>query len=336
MHDLRALVVDDSKVGRLTMMKKLEAMGVKVDLAESGQQALDYLAQHRPGVIFMDHMMPDLDGFEVTRRIKASPATRDIPVIVISGNEGEAFVAEARAAGAIDAIVKPPVTEVLEALLAALTKPVAEAAASTLPETAAEVAVTAPRPPAPAPVPLPPAPVMDPAELRALVASLVGPAVEQRLAGPLAELQTRVGGLAPELQNLRQAMPDLRARGEAQAALAEQRAAEQDRRLSGLAQDLARVSQDVQALAAAQSALAQQMTPNMAQRVGRLEQRVEALAQAPAPVPVVAAEPAVPAAIQAELAELSRLKARVKTLTTLTLIGGAALLAVIGVVLLRG
>jgi len=73
MRNMKALVVDDSKVGRLTMQKKLEAFGVGVDLAESGLEALNYLEHHRPDVIFMDHVMPELDGFEATRRIKAAP-----------------------------------------------------------------------------------------------------------------------------------------------------------------------------------------------------------------------------------------------------------------------
>lgn len=131
MHNLSALVVDDSKVGRLTMMKKLEAMGLQVALAESGQEAIDYLAQHHPDVIFMDHMMPEMDGFEVTRRLKASPATRDIPVIVISGNDEASFVAQARAAGAIDAITKPPASDVLENLLTTL--PLASVALADVP-----------------------------------------------------------------------------------------------------------------------------------------------------------------------------------------------------------
>jgi len=178
MHDLRALVVDDSKVGRLTMLKKLEAMGVKVDLAESGQQALDYLARQRPDVIFMDHMMPDMDGFEVTRRIKASPATRDIPVIVVSGNEDEAFFREARAAGAIDAIAKPPANEVLEALLASLPKRVVEAVAEPVP--------------LPAAVEPAPAPSVDMAEVRALVERLVGAAVAPLRDGFMAEIGQRL------------------------------------------------------------------------------------------------------------------------------------------------
>jgi CheY-like chemotaxis protein len=120
MQNMKALVVDDSKVGRLTMQKKLEAFGIGVDLAESGLEALQYLERNRPDMIFMDHMMPDLDGFEATRRIKASPATRDIPVIIISGSDDEAFVRDARAIGALDAIAKPPANDAIERILASL------------------------------------------------------------------------------------------------------------------------------------------------------------------------------------------------------------------------
>ncbi len=130
MQDLSALVVDDSKVGRLTMMKKLEVLGVKVALAESGEQALDYLTRQRPDIIFMDHMMPEMDGFEATRRIKASPDTRGIPVIIISGNDDADFIQAAQAAGAVDAIAKPPAAGVLEGLLDSLPSWLEEAAAA--------------------------------------------------------------------------------------------------------------------------------------------------------------------------------------------------------------
>lgn len=125
MRNMKALVVDDSKVGRLTMQRKLEAFGIGVDLAESGLEALNYLERHRPDVIFMDHMMPDLDGFEATRRIKAASATRDIPVIIISGSDDAAFVREARAIGALDAIAKPPANEAIERILVSLPQTVA-------------------------------------------------------------------------------------------------------------------------------------------------------------------------------------------------------------------
>ena len=189
MHDLRALVVDDSKVGRLTMLKKLEAMDVKVDLAESGQQALDYLTRHRPDVIFMDHMMPDMDGFEVTRRIKASPATRDIPVIVVSGNEDEEFFRESRAVGAVDAIAKPPANEVLETLLASLPKRVVEAPAESAPQSTVVEAA--------------PALSVDMAEVRALVERLVGAAVAPLRDDFMAEIGRR---LEAEARNQRMAL----------------------------------------------------------------------------------------------------------------------------------
>ncbi len=160
MRDLRVLVVDDSKVGRVTLVRKLEPLGVQVDTVESGQQALDYLANTRPDVIFMDHMMPDMDGFEVTRRIKAAPATRDIPVVIVSGNDEAEFVQEAHAAGAIDAIAKPPGPGVLEAILASLAQPAAA--------------------PEPAPAIAEPArePAVDLAALRALVDDLLGKAMD--------------------------------------------------------------------------------------------------------------------------------------------------------------
>jgi CheY-like chemotaxis protein len=170
MHDLRALVVDDSKVGRLTMLRKLEPLGIRVDMAESGRQALESLEQSRPDLIFMDHMMPDMDGFEVTRRIKASPVFRDIPVVIVSGNDEVDFVRQAREAGALDAIAKPPATEVLERLLAALPKPSLGAAAG------------APAEASPPPGAVAPAPALEP------VQGLV-----ERLR---AELMAELGGLA--------------------------------------------------------------------------------------------------------------------------------------------
>jgi CheY-like chemotaxis protein len=189
MHDLRALVVDDSKVGRLTMLRKLEPLGIRVDMAESGHQALESLAQCRPDLIFMDHMMPDMDGFEVTRRIKSSPATRDIPVVIVSGNDEADFVRQAREAGALDAIAKPPASEVLEKLLAALPKP--------------SPAATAMAPPVPAaaePVP-------------ALALEQVQGMVERLRAELMAELGSLAQGHNAALADLRRQVTDIESLG---------------------------------------------------------------------------------------------------------------------------
>jgi len=198
MHDLRALVVDDSKVGRLTMLRKLEPLGIRVDMAESGHQALESLAQSRPDLIFMDHMMPDMDGFEVTRRIKSSPATRDIPVIIVSGNDEADFIRQAREAGALDAIAKPPATEVLEKLLAALPKPSPEAAAGAPVMTPA--ASVAPVAPTPAPAP---APVLE--QVQGLV--------ERLRAELMVELGSLAQGQAVALADLRRQVTDMESLG---------------------------------------------------------------------------------------------------------------------------
>ncbi len=65
-----ALIVDDSKLARVTLKKKLEAHGLTVDVADSAEQAYGCLSAVHPDIIFMDHLMPDIDGFEATRHIR--------------------------------------------------------------------------------------------------------------------------------------------------------------------------------------------------------------------------------------------------------------------------
>ncbi len=78
------LVVDDNRVNRLKLSMSLEQQGYSVDLAESGQRGLDMLRQGSFDVVLLDIIMPEMDGFQVLEQIKGDPATRDIPVIVIS------------------------------------------------------------------------------------------------------------------------------------------------------------------------------------------------------------------------------------------------------------
>lgn len=77
-----ALVVDDSKSARFSLKKLLQQQGIKTDFAESAGDALNYLSTNTPDIIFMDHLMPGMDGFEATKAIKSNPDTRDIPVIM--------------------------------------------------------------------------------------------------------------------------------------------------------------------------------------------------------------------------------------------------------------
>jgi len=101
-----ALVVDDSAVARHTLTKLLTAHGIAAEAAASAEAALDYLKHQRPDVIFMDHMMPGMDGFQALEAIKANPATATIPVMMYTSQEGELYVGQARALGAFGVLPK--------------------------------------------------------------------------------------------------------------------------------------------------------------------------------------------------------------------------------------
>ncbi len=101
-----ALVVDDSPVARHVLTRLLAHHGIAADTAESAESALDYLKHHRPDVIFMDHAMPGMDGFQALEAIKANPATATIPVMMYTSMEGELYVGQARALGAFGVLPK--------------------------------------------------------------------------------------------------------------------------------------------------------------------------------------------------------------------------------------
>ncbi len=91
-----------------------------VETAESAEAALEFLTAHRPDVIFMDHMMPGMDGFQAVKAIKENPATATIPVMMYTSQSGELYVGQARALGAVGVLpkqIKPvEVREVLHSL----------------------------------------------------------------------------------------------------------------------------------------------------------------------------------------------------------------------------
>ena len=101
-----ALVVDDSKTARITLKRMLEKHDLHIDTVESAQQALDYLVSKTPNVIFMDHMMPGMDGLQAVQAIKSNPATATIPIMMYTSKEGDLYVSQARALGAIGILPK--------------------------------------------------------------------------------------------------------------------------------------------------------------------------------------------------------------------------------------
>jgi CheY-like chemotaxis protein len=138
-----ALVVDDSKSARFALRRFLENQYYKVDAAESAEECYSLLKQNRPDVIFLDHVMPGIDGFTALRQIKSDPAMAAVQVVICSSNEGSDFVRQAKECGATGVLHKPPSAEQLTEILNELSNP-------------AEAPVPVPAPalvPAPGPAP---------------------------------------------------------------------------------------------------------------------------------------------------------------------------------------
>jgi CheY-like chemotaxis protein len=102
----RALVVDDSKSARVVLSRMLERYGILVDSADSAEAALEYLKDRRPDVIFMDHLMPGMDGLQAVREIKSKPDLASIPIMMYTSQEGEIYGGQARASGAVGVLPK--------------------------------------------------------------------------------------------------------------------------------------------------------------------------------------------------------------------------------------
>jgi CheY-like chemotaxis protein len=102
----RALVVDDSKSARVILSRMLEKYDIEVDMAESAEQAIEYLKHNRPDAIFMDHLMPGMDGLQAVQAIKGNPQTAMIPIMMYTSQEGELYVGQARALGAMGVLPK--------------------------------------------------------------------------------------------------------------------------------------------------------------------------------------------------------------------------------------
>lgn len=103
----RILVVDDVATNRIVMKVKLAEACYEVLQASGGRQALRMAQDQRPDLILLDVMMPDLDGFEVCKRLRADPATAEIPVIMVTASRDAGDKLRALKAGADDFLSKP-------------------------------------------------------------------------------------------------------------------------------------------------------------------------------------------------------------------------------------
>jgi two-component system, cell cycle response regulator DivK len=103
----RILVVEDQPDNRQILRDLLENAGYEMIEAENGEEALTAAAAHKPDLILMDIQLPLLDGYEATRRIKADPALRATPIIVVTSYALSGDETKAREAGCDAYVTKP-------------------------------------------------------------------------------------------------------------------------------------------------------------------------------------------------------------------------------------
>lgn len=101
------LVVDDDEIQRIILNKLLTARNYSLLFARDGLEALNVLQNKHPNLILMDIMMPNMNGMEATRQLKANPEFAGIPVIMITGKSEGEVVNDCMKAGAVDFVVKP-------------------------------------------------------------------------------------------------------------------------------------------------------------------------------------------------------------------------------------
>lgn len=86
----KVLVVEDSVAQQQMISDLLKKSGLKVAVANDGVEALEQMQQNRPDLVVLDIVMPNMNGYEVCRRLKADPKTQNVPVVMCS-SKGEEF-----------------------------------------------------------------------------------------------------------------------------------------------------------------------------------------------------------------------------------------------------
>ena len=114
----RVLIVDDNPTNLKLVAFLVKAQGYEVETAGDADAALASIAAQRPALILMDLQLPGIDGVELTRRLKADPATREIKVIAVTAYAMKGDHEKALAAGCDDYVTKPIDTRALPQVIA--------------------------------------------------------------------------------------------------------------------------------------------------------------------------------------------------------------------------
>ena len=104
----KILVVDDSPTQLTNLVKIVQGEGHEVITATNGMEGIEKAREEKPDLILMDVVMPELNGFQATRKITRDPATEQIPVILVTTKDQETDKVWGQRQGAADYIIKPP------------------------------------------------------------------------------------------------------------------------------------------------------------------------------------------------------------------------------------
>jgi putative two-component system response regulator len=118
----KILIVDDDSQNVEVLRRLMTRLGYDVIITSNGESALRAVVRDRPDLVLLDVNMPEMNGFEVCRRLKANPATRLIPVVLITTLTASEDRIRGIEAGADDFLAKPPVIAELEARVRSLTR----------------------------------------------------------------------------------------------------------------------------------------------------------------------------------------------------------------------
>ncbi|TGO03747.1 hypothetical protein PN36_00850 [Candidatus Thiomargarita nelsonii] len=114
---IKALVVDDSLPVRKAMELQLGLYGMALDFAETGEEALDYIQENIYDIIFLDVMLPGVDGLKVCKQIKSHKLSKKTPVVMLTGKDSRIDKIKGTMAGANEYLTKPVQQEQLKEVI---------------------------------------------------------------------------------------------------------------------------------------------------------------------------------------------------------------------------
>ena len=107
------LAVDDIPMNLLLISMILSRLNITISTATNGREALEFIEKNKPSLVLLDLMMPEIDGYEVLRRLRENPETKDLRVVILSALNSNEDIVKGFNMGANDFITKPIILEKL-------------------------------------------------------------------------------------------------------------------------------------------------------------------------------------------------------------------------------